>query len=122
MRKKKQSSQSLERANTRAAALASIDPALDLGNEITLAAYKAALSNTRGLMDTYNTLLSQVDEASSRFKQSEKALNDWTDRMLAAVAARFGRESDEYEKAGGTRKSERRRPATNKSRTTAQVN
>lgn len=121
MRKKKQNSPALELAGTRAAALASIDPALDLGNEITLTAYKAAVNDTRGMLDAYNTLLSQVDEASSRLEQSEARLRDWSVRMLAAVAARYGRDSDEYEKAGGTRLSERRRPATNQPKKTAQV-
>ncbi|MGI8935279.1 MAG: hypothetical protein ACR2FS_14525 [Phormidesmis sp.] len=32
-----------------------------------------------------------------------------TDRMLTGVATQFGKNSDEYEMAGGTRKSERRR-------------
>jgi hypothetical protein len=30
--------------------------------------------------------------------------------MLAGVAAKYGKDSDEYEKAGGVRKSERKRP------------
>jgi hypothetical protein len=32
------------------------------------------------------------------------------ERMLIAVAAKYGKYSDEYEKAGGKRKSERKRP------------
>ena len=34
---------------------------------------------------------------------------DTSERMLAGVAAKYGRDSTEYEMAGGTKKSERRR-------------
>jgi hypothetical protein len=30
--------------------------------------------------------------------------------MLAGVSSKFGKNSDEYEKAGGTKKSERKKP------------
>jgi hypothetical protein len=30
--------------------------------------------------------------------------------MLTGVAAKFGKDSEQYQKAGGTKKSERRRP------------
>ncbi|MBM4025843.1 MAG: hypothetical protein FJ280_10625 [Planctomycetes bacterium] len=52
-----------------------------------------------------------MDELGNQIKTQEKKLKDLTERMLAAVAARYGKDSDEYEKAGGTRKSERKRPA-----------
>ncbi len=37
-------------------------------------------------------------------------MSDTSERMLAGVAAKYGRDSTEYEMAGGTKKSERRRP------------
>ena len=40
----------------------------------------------------------------------EKALDQLSTRMLKAVAVKFGENSDEYEKAGGKRTSERKRP------------
>src|SRR6185503_4965799 len=41
---------------------------------------------------------------------AEKALGDLSERMLAGVAARFGKNSSYYEQAGGVRMSERKRP------------
>jgi hypothetical protein len=35
-------------------------------------------------------------------ESAEKELNDYTDRILAAVGVKFGRDSSEYEEAGGT--------------------
>lgn len=112
---KKQSSGPLELAAARAAGLKSIDPALDLGNGLTLAAYIALIESVSAKLSTYNTTLSQVDEASNAFQAEERKLADMSDRVLAGVAARYGRDSDQYEMAGGTKKSDRRRSATNKS-------
>ena len=40
----------------------------------------------------------------------EKALRDLNERCLSGVAAKYRKDSSEYEKAGGMRKSERKRP------------
>lgn len=108
-RRKKTSSLVLEAAAARAAGLESIDAALDLGGSLTLASYKTAIADAQTKLNAYNTLLSDVDEASNAFETSESAVREISDRMLAGVAARYGRDSDEYEKAGGTRKSDRSR-------------
>lgn len=113
-RSKKHNSGPLELAAARAAGMKSIDPALDLGNGLTLAAYQAKIAETDAKLSDYNTKLSQVDEASNAFQTAERELADISDRMLAGVAARYGRNSDQYEMAGGTKKSDRRRSATNK--------
>jgi len=110
-RVKKTSSLTLERAAARAAGLESIDAALDLGNGLTLASYRAAIADTNTKLGAYNTLLSQVDEAQNAFREAERALGDTSDRMLAGVAARYGRDSGQYEMAGGTKKSDRKRPS-----------
>ena len=100
----------MEKAETRAASLASIDPALDLGNGLTLAAYQAAIETTHEKLASYNTKLSDADEALNVFQAEEKELAGLSERMLGAVATKYGKDSDEYEKAGGTKKSERKRP------------
>lgn len=110
MARMKRTSPSIENANTRAAALESIDAALDLGNGLTLAAYKSKIASTAAKLTTYNSLLSQVDGALNALEASEVDLNDNSERMLAGVASKFGKNSDEYEQAGGTKKSERKRP------------
>jgi len=108
---KKTSSTVIDTASTRAAGVDSIDPKLDLGSRLTQMAYKMALVDTLAKLAAYNTILSQADEASNVFEAAERSLNDLNDRMLAGVAARYGRDSHEYEMAGGKRKSERKRPA-----------
>jgi uncharacterized protein YukE len=109
MARKKKSSSHYDSAVVRAAALRSIDPALDLGNGMTVAEYLERIVKLRNALDGYNTLLSQVDEKLNQVNALEKEVMDWSERMLAGVAARFGKNSDEYEMAGGRKKSERRR-------------
>lgn len=62
-RVKKKSSVKLEVAGTRAAGLESIGSDLDLGNGLTLVAYKAAIVDANAKLGAYNTLLSQVGSA-----------------------------------------------------------
>lgn len=108
-RLKRGSSLVVEMAAKRLAGLESIGLDLDLGNGLTVPAFKTALSDAQSKLAGYNTLLSQVDEASNVYQVAEDKVRDLSERMLAGVAARFGRDSDQYEMAGGTRKSERRR-------------
>jgi hypothetical protein len=61
-------------------------------------------------MEAYNTQLSLADSLSSNLKEKEKLLRSFTERMLTGVAAKFGKDSEQYQKAGGTKKSERKKP------------
>ena len=76
---------------------------------LTSKAYDQLLNNTRQSQQEYNTLLSKIDEARNIFQAREKELADMSERMLTGIATHYGKDSSEYEKAGGTRKSERRR-------------
>ena len=109
MARTKRTSAVSEAAKLRLAGLQSIDPLLDLGGGLTVASFKADIEDVDGELNTYNTMLSDVDQVSNRLETKEDKLNDKSTRMLAAVGARFGKDSDEYEKAGGTRTSERKK-------------
>jgi hypothetical protein len=61
-------------------------------------------------MDGYNTLLSTLDQSLNTLKADEKILNNWNERILNGVASKYGKDSSEYEQAGGVRKSERKKP------------
>ena len=113
----KRTSKILDRANARAAGLRSIG-ALDFGNGLTSASYEQAIADAQAKLDDYNQTLSSLDEKANNLAAAEKTLQDFSERFLAGVAARFGKDSSEYEKAGGVRKSERKRPASRKSEKT----
>lgn len=110
MARRKRSSPAVDHAETRAAALESIDPALDLGSGLTLAAYKASITTTNTQLAAYNTRLSELDGVLNALKAAERDLGELSSRMLAGVAVKFGKNSSEYEKAGGKRTDERKSP------------
>jgi hypothetical protein len=107
---KKRKSKVVELAQKRLAGLQSISSTLDLGHGLTVANYSAALANTGKQLDTYNTLLSSADSAQIDLEKNEKLLRDLSERMLEAVGSVYGHDSNEYEQAGGKRKSDRKRP------------
>jgi hypothetical protein len=114
MGRKKRTSPAADKAVTRAAALSSISPTLDLGNGLTLDAYNAAIAKINapntGQLAVYNAALSSVDGQLNDLQASEKSLNTLSESMLAGVGVKYGKDSNEYEQAGGTRKSERATP------------
>jgi hypothetical protein len=111
MTRQKRSSQVLERAERRAAGLRSISSTLDLGNGLSLETYFQLMENLRAQVATYNEALSFADRAVSSVQDTEQQLRVLSERMLIAVAAKYGKDSYEYKMAGGTRKSERKRPS-----------
>ena len=104
--KKKVSSPVIEASQARLTALSSIDKALDLGNGLTVAKYQAAIQDVQAKLAAYNTSLAQADEDANNLLAAEKELKALSGRMLAGVSAKYGKDSNEYEKAGGTRASE----------------
>ena len=118
MKTKRNRSIILDRAQSRAAAISTITPAVELGGELTLAAYQASIAEAQAKLNAYNGKLVDADTARRGFETVERELADMSDRMLAGVGAFYGKNSAEYAQAGGVKKSERRRPV----RTAAPVN
>lgn len=110
----KRTSRVLEKANVRAAGLRSIGQE-DFGGGLTTVSYEAAVAETRQKLEEYNEALSLVDERANILSDSEKKLQDLNERVLAGVAAKYGKNSNQYEKVGGVRKDDRKRPASRKS-------
>ena len=106
MARKKKTSQVIEKAELRADSLKSIDAALSLTGDLNLAAYEAKIEDVKKSLSAYNTKLSELDGQLNAFLAKEKELRDLSTRMLAAVGAVYGKDSSEYEQAGGTRTSE----------------
>ena len=50
-----------------------------------------------------------MEEKQAAFDDAEKLLADLSSRVLAAVAAKYGRDSVEYTQAGGVRMRDRKR-------------
>lgn len=103
---RRRSSRIIAEALERLANLKAIDPDLDLGNGLTVAAYEARINKTQTSEDTYNGILARADAAGNNFDTDEKGLRDMSSQMLSGVKVKFGRDSNEYEMVGGKRLSE----------------
>lgn len=109
-RLRKTTSKHLDLARSRLASLRSIDPALDFGNGKDLANYQSIIDKADLSLSEYNEQLASLDDLYNGFLVDEKAVSAMNTEMLSGVKAIYGRDSDEYEQAGGTRLSERKRP------------
>jgi hypothetical protein len=106
MARRKRNSPVLEKAHMRAVSLTTIDPQLTLNSELTLTAYKEQISTVQTMLNAYNVRLGDLDGMLNDIEAEEEKLKVMTARMLAAVGAIYGKNSNEYEQAGGKRSSE----------------
>lgn len=101
----------LEKGITRLAAIKSIDAALDLGSNITLANYETQVQTLSTKIANYNTALSTIDDLYNDCINQIEVVKDWNERILTGVATKYGKNSSQYEMAGGKKKSERKKYA-----------
>ena len=99
----------LEKGKTRLAAVKSIDPVVDLGNGISVPNYEVEIDLLTTKLGAYNTALSTVDDLYNECIDQINILKDWNERVLSGVATKYGKNSSQYEMAGGVRKSERKK-------------
>jgi hypothetical protein len=109
MARRRRTSQVLDAARQRLAGLKSINPEPDFGDALTVAAYATKISTFDTKLDTYNQHLAALDDEQNAIDADEEELRDWNRRMLSATEAHYGGDSSEYEAAGGTRMSERKK-------------
>lgn len=109
MARRKRDSKVLGLLQKRIAGMTSIQPNLDLGAGVSVASLSKVHSALGDALAHYNKLLSDVDAALNTVQDLEKQGRELAERALVGIAARYGKDSTEYEQAGGTRRSERRR-------------
>ncbi|QSJ18604.1 hypothetical protein JYQ62_07500 [Nostoc sp. UHCC 0702] len=109
MPRQKRTSRILEKAQIRSSSLKAVDPKMDFGDTRNLQTLTQLIEELRTRIDAYNTALSVIDSSKTEIEKLEKTLADLTDKMLLGVAFKYGKDSVEYEMAGGVRKSERAR-------------
>ena len=110
MARQKRTSQVLETARLRLAGLNSITPPPDFGPGLTLAAFTAQINAVSAKLDAYNQMIAALDDLQNQVNADEASLRETNKRMLSAAEALYGPDSSQYEQAGGTRQSERKRP------------
>ncbi len=112
----------MDAAKERANSLATVDKTMDFGNGTSLAALTAANTALETKLDLYNQMLSDLDDELNELEVLEAKSTDLGSRLLGGVKVKYGPDSSEYEKAGGTRTSEiKRGPRTKKTGTPKSV-
>ncbi|MEO1744468.1 MAG: hypothetical protein AAFR99_22035 [Cyanobacteria bacterium J06629_9] len=110
MSRKKLASEMLKTALGRLPGLKAIDPKLDLGNGLTVPDYEKRIDSFQAKLEDYNQRIADLDAFRSQLKAEERDLGRYSTKVLMAVACTYGRDSYEYQKAGGVRLSDRRWP------------
>lgn len=109
MARTKRTSSILVTARQRLAGLKSITPPPNFGANLTLAGYEGDITSLSDKLDEYNERLSALDSLQNELDGLEAGVREKNVRMLSATEAQYGPDSSEYEQAGGTRRSERKR-------------
>ncbi|MBW4561005.1 MAG: hypothetical protein KME32_07560 [Mojavia pulchra JT2-VF2] len=112
MARQRRTSRVLEKAELRSSGLKAIDPSMDFGDARTLQNLTQLIQQYRTKIDAYNTALTVIDSSKTEMEELEKKLGDLSEKMLLGVAFRYGKDSIQYEMAGGVRKSDRIRKST----------
>ena len=93
----------------RAASLKAIDPNIDFGGNRSVKVLDKQIDALQDSINLYNTAVANLGNLRSQIKEQEKELRNLTTQMLLGVAFTYGKDSFEYEMAGGVRRSERNR-------------
>jgi len=94
-------SDAIDKAQRRIALLTSIEENLDLGHGLTVEMYRERIEAVRTKLEVHNRLKSDFDESCKAMKQAERELSELSERMLSGVATKYGKNSVQYQKAGG---------------------
>jgi hypothetical protein len=86
------------------------NPTFTMG-DITLAQLEAKIANLRALRAQVETVRTQLTQLVNQSNDSLVDIGSVTTRARSGFRAFFGPDSSQYEQAGGTRASERKRPA-----------
>ncbi len=104
---KKRSSRILEKAQFRVAGLKAIDPNINFDETYNLQNLNQLIDNFHNMLDDYNAAIAMIDSSRNKLDEMEKTLSQVSDKMLTWVGCKYGKNSNEYELAGGVRDSER---------------
>lgn len=108
-RRKRTSSQTLEKARHILAGLKQITPTPEFGPELTEALFEAEINGYSHDLEAFNGGLADLDDQQNRLDGREQRLSDFSQRIQAAVKALYGPDSSQFEVIGGVRRSDRKR-------------
>jgi ABC-type hemin transport system substrate-binding protein len=107
MSRKKRKSNVLEKVESRAAGMKLIDPTLKLDDDYSLEKLLESMEQLRTKLEVHNNALSLADSSLTEVEDMEKNLTKLSQKMLMLIAIKYGKDSPQYETAGGVRDSDR---------------
>ncbi|MGI2904697.1 hypothetical protein [Tolypothrix sp. VBCCA 56010] len=107
MSRRKRSSRILEKAEFRVAGLKAIDPNIKFDDTCNLQNLTQLIENFHNMLEDYNAAIAMIDSSKKKLDEMEKTLSQVSDKMLMGVGFKYGKNSNEYELAGGVRDSDR---------------
>ncbi|MBD2449072.1 hypothetical protein H6G76_18310 [Nostoc sp. FACHB-152] len=107
MPRKKRSSQILKKAEFRVAGLKAIDPNISFDDNCNLQNLTQLIEQFQKMLDDYNAAIAMIDSSKIKLDAMERTLSQVSDKMVVGVGFKYGKNSDEYELAGGIRDSDR---------------
>ena len=113
MARAKRKSEILEIARRRLAGILQISPKPNFGEGITVEGFAAEIEGFIDDQNAYNGDIASLDERGNLLDAREQRLADFSQRILAAVKGQFGPDSNEFELAGGVRRSDRKKRTPN---------
>jgi hypothetical protein len=110
----RRTSNAIAQAVVRSNNLKSISPTLDLGSGLTVMSFDQLIQQAQAAEADYNQTVAALDEKSNRLDAFIRQTKEMSARMLAGVGVKHGKNSDEYEKAGGVKADEIKRKGRKK--------
>ncbi|QIR36699.1 hypothetical protein HCG51_08005 [Tolypothrix sp. PCC 7910] len=107
MTRKKRTSRIVEKAEFRIAGLKVIDPNITFDNNYNLQNLTQLIQQFHGMLDDYHDAMAVIESSRTKLDEMEKTISNISDKMLAGVGFKYGKDSNEYELAGGVKLSER---------------
>jgi len=104
--KKRTTSEAYDKLSYRLEAMKTLTPDFDLGNGLSVAELDQLAGTLQLTLNNYNATLMDADDQRTQVIDLEKQALDAAERLLATALANYGRDSMEYRRIGGTRKSE----------------
>lgn len=103
MTRQKRSSRVLDKAQRRFSGVQSINEKLAVGKNLTADNYRKLITELNTKLNAYNKALADADALQNEVDAAERSLAEFSEQMLMGIGAEFGKDSYEYERAGGVR-------------------
>ncbi|MBD2354349.1 hypothetical protein H6G41_06860 [Tolypothrix sp. FACHB-123] len=107
MTRKKRTSRILQKAEFRVAGLKAIDPNIAFDDNYNLQNLTQLIQQFHTMLKEYNDSMAVIESSRTKLDEMEKIIGNISDKMLAGVGFKYGKDSNEYELAGGVKQSER---------------